>query len=300
MWFLVALVGYLLLAITFVLDKRVLSKEVPNSVVYTFYSTVFLLLTLLLYPFGATLLSTPTDWLWAISSGVSFGLALWTIFIALMKGEASHINPFNGAIITIATYGIASVLLGETLTQVQLVGVGILVVATLLLSFEITKEGRVFHMGYLWAAISGVLFGFSHVAAKIIYESYPFITGLVWTRASIGLVGLALLLSPAVWKSFRPQKKRKKGQAKNTILLVGTAKTLGIASALVLQYAMFLGSVTLVNALSGMQYVFMFIIIFTLTKIAPKLFSEFFTKQELVVQIVALVLVSIGSALFVI
>ena len=39
MWFLVAFIGYFLLAVVVILDKFILTKSVSKPVVYTFYST---------------------------------------------------------------------------------------------------------------------------------------------------------------------------------------------------------------------------------------------------------------------
>ena len=68
MWLSFAFIGYFLLAITFVLDKFILTKSVANPLVYTFYSTVFLILAFLLAPFGLEMLGG-TDLLVALVSG---------------------------------------------------------------------------------------------------------------------------------------------------------------------------------------------------------------------------------------
>lgn len=304
MWFLVAFLGYFLLAVVVILDKFILTESVSKPIIYTFYSTIFMFGALLAWPFGVQLL-VGIDWLWAIISGVTFGLALWTMFIAMKKGEASHISPFNGAVITIATYLIASVFLGEVLTRLQIIGMIILVFASCLLSFEKSKEHNGFHIGFIWAAISGILFGISHVTAKYLYEIYPFITGFIWSRVFIGLVGLTTLFSSEVRKVFVPKKPsrlilvRKKAK-KNTLVLVVVDKILAVLAVVLIQYASALGSVSLVIALSGLQFMLLFVMIYVLTKFLPKLFNEFFTKQELEVELVATVLVAIGSVLFVI
>ena len=44
---------------------------------------------------------------------------------------------------------------------------------------------------------------------------------------------------------------------------------------------MSIGSVTIVGAMSGVQYVLMFIMIYLLTKFTPKIFKEYFTKHEI-------------------
>jgi len=62
---------------------------------------------------------------------------------------------------------------------------------------------------------------------------------------------------------------------------------------------MFIGSPTLVQALSGMQFVLMFVFIYILTKVLPRVFKEYFTRRELKMEFVAILLVLLGSALLV-
>lgn len=301
MWFLLSLLGYVLLAFAFILDKFILTKSVREPAVYAFYSTIFLFGVLLAWPFGVEFLATRFDWIMAVFSGVTFGFALWALYIAVKKGEATHINPFNGAIATAATFVLSSAFLAETLTGLQIAGVALLLFASFLLMFEKSLTRTGFHIGFLWAALSGVLFAVSHVSAKYLYEVYPFLTGFVWSRAAIGLVGLFLLAHPAVRRSFRRKSGgQSKHAAKRYVLSIVVAnKALGLAAVVLLQYAAAVGLVTLVVALSGLQYVLMFVLAYVLTKTAPGFFKEYFTKRELAVQVVAIILVAIGSAMFV-
>jgi drug/metabolite transporter (DMT)-like permease len=299
MWFLIAILGYFLLAVVFVLDKFILTKSVQSAAVYTFYSTIFMFGALFAYPLGVELLAG-NDWLVATLSGLTFGFGLWVMYIAVKIGETSHITPFVGAWITIATYAIASIFLGEQLTALQIAGMALLVMASLILSFERSRAFNGFHIGFVWAALAGILFAVSHTSAKYIYESYPFLTGFVWTRATTGLVGLFLLCSPAVLRTFRRKKKKAKTYAKRHVIqIVVSAKALGVFAVIALQYAIAAGSVTLVNAMGGIQYVLMFLMILFLTMFFPKVFKEYITRREKIVQSIALLLVAIGSALFV-
>lgn len=301
MWFLVATIGYTFLAIVFILDKLIVSKSLGKPVVYTFYSTIFMFGALFALPIIDFGILQGIDWLWAIFSGVSFGLGLWTIYIALKKGETTHISPFNGAMITVFIFLFASVFLSERLNTFQTIGIVVLVGASFLLSFEKSKKYNGFHVGFVWAIVSGLFFAISHVSAKYLYSLYPFWTAFIWTRAFTGIIGLVTLMSPAVWKSFIPQKENSKTYAKrHTVFMVIADKVLAIVSVICLQYAMAVGSVTLVNALVGMQYILMFLFVYLLTKFLPKFFKEYFTRREIVLQLVAIVLVVLGSVLFVI
>jgi len=305
LWFFIALLGYFLLAIVFVLDKLILTKSVERPVVYTFYSTIFMFGALLILPFGGGLLSG-IDWVWATVSGLGFGFGLWAMFTALKYGETSHISPFIGVIITVTTFALSYALFGERLGQLQIVGIVTLLFAGLLLSFEKTAGSqKKIYLGFVWAIIAGLLFAVSHVAAKHIYEVYDFITGFAWTRATTGIVGLVTLAFPCVIRSCsRGMKKKRKKEPKtyakrHALGIVVSDKVLGVVGVVLIQYAIAVGSVTLVNAMSGLQYVLMFLIILFSTKFFPKVFKEYFTKKEKSIQWIALCLVVVGSALFV-
>lgn len=306
-WFIIALIGYFLLALVFVLDKLILTKSLGKPVVYTFYSTIFMFGALLAWPFGVEMLRSVEHWVAALVSGVGFGFGMWAMFVAVKQGEASHINPFIGAMITMATYLFSSFFLSETLTPLQLWGMVVLVLASVLLSLEKSSSHKGFHRGFVWAILAGILFAASHVSAKYLYELYPFLTGFVWTRATTGLVGLICLLYPSVRRSFgRNQKNsaQKKDVPKtfgkrHVVSIVVSNKVLSVLGVVLIQWSIALGSVTLVNAMSGLQYVLMFVLILLLSKFAPKVLREYFTKKELAVQTVAIVLVVIGSAMFV-
>ncbi|PIR75646.1 MAG: hypothetical protein CO030_03400 [Candidatus Magasanikbacteria bacterium CG_4_9_14_0_2_um_filter_42_11] len=307
LWILLALGGYVALAIVFVLDKMILTKTLDNPVVYTFYSTIFMFAALLAFPFGVELLHG-IDWLWAIVSGLGFGFGLWAMFVAVKKGEASHINPFIGAIITIVIFVLASFFLGESLRMIEMGGIVVLAGATLLLAFFNEKGFVSLDSSFLWGIIAAVLFAISHVSAKYLYELYPFFTGFVWTRATTGIVGLVCLFFPSVRQTFHRTRHDSVALSKakdagfhgvRGVMLVVSDKVLGVVGVVLIQLAIAIGSVTLVNALVGIQYALMFVIIFLLTKFAPRILKETFSRREIAVQTVAMIFVILGSALFV-
>lgn len=301
-WFYVALVGYFILGLVFVLDKLILTKSVGKPVVYAFYSTIFLFGSFFAVPFGVKLLSIENLVLAGVSA-LFFGFAMWTQFVAVKEGEASHINPFNGAMITIFTFFLSYHFLAERLEMVHVVGVVILVVASLMLSLEKSRKNSGIHIGFFWAVVSGFFYGASHVAVKYLFDTTgDFLSVLVWSKGFVGFVGLFFLLFPSVRRAISFKKKRKKAKTlskRHAGAIVIVTKALSLVAVIMIQYAIAIGSVTLVGALSGLQYAFMFVLILLLTKFLPKIFKEYFTKQELKVQTIAIILVIIGSTFFV-
>lgn len=294
MWFVSALVGYSLLAAVFILDKRILTAELKHPVVYTFYSTVFLLAVgaaWLFVPF----ITDPVLLVLSLISGLAFGGALWLMFVALKKSEASHLDPFIGAVITLGTLAGADLWLSEGLTVQQIIGCAVLAAASFLLAREETAAHRGWHVGYVWGIVSGILFAISHLTAKAVYNNIDFWPAFVTTRFTIGVFGLLLLVAPAVWRSFAV--KKTKQTKRHPLTVVVLTKVLSLFANSAIQYAIALGSVAIVNALAGLQYALMFVGILILNAWRPGFFREYISRRELWLESAALVLVIVGVML---
>ena len=63
------------------------------------------------------------------------------------------------------------------------------------------------------------------------------------------------------------------------------------------QYAISLGSVSVVNALNGFQYALVIVFVAILSKWRPKIFREEYTRGEIFSEILAVVLIAVGLAL---
>lgn len=304
-WILIALIGYALLAATFVLDKYILSSTtIKRPSVYAFYSTIIMWGALVLLCFHYQALS-PTHIVFALFSGVTFGLGLLTLYCALKGGETTHVIPFNGAVVIAATYTFSSLFLREVLSSYQLFGLILLLLASVFLSYQETQRKHGYSSIYWWAVLSGILFGASHVMAKYIYTMYDFVPAFAWTRAGAGIVGLLLLLYTPVRRELRERmapstsRRKKKIHTPTSLMIVWINKISGIVAVVFIQYAAALGSVSLVQAMSGLQYALMFAGVYILTTFFPKIFKEYLTLRELAIQLVGLVLVILGSLLFI-
>jgi hypothetical protein len=124
---------------------------------------------------------------------------------------------------------------------------------------------------------------------------YPFLTVLVWNSIFIGMTGALFLFHPAVRASF----KKRTPRLKTPLGLIAADKVIVLLAALLVQYAIATGSVTIVGALSGLQFLFLFLLVLGLSRFFPRLFQEFVTPREIALQGAALLLASIGLALLV-
>ncbi len=299
-WIVIALVGYCLLAATFILDKHILSNTtIKHPSVYAFYSSIILFGALVLLLFQKESFPLSSIYI-GLFSGIGFGLGLLTLYRALKGGEASHVTPFNGAMVTLSTYTLSNIFLSETIALIQFLGIIFLAGASILLSYQETKKQKGYSASYLFAILSGIFFAVSHVSAKYLYTMHEFIPAFAWSRAGAGIVGLLLLFHPHVRRELRERfGTRKTTQAKKkpetSLLIVWITKVIGITAVILIQYAGALGSVTVVQAMSGLQYALMFAVIYILSKWFPKVFREYFSNRELAIQLAGIILVTIGS-----
>ena len=307
MWLLLSVIGYALLAVVAIMDKFLLSSAKVQPVLYTFYSTIFVLPLLLLVPFGVHFLNTPFDWAMAILSGLSFSVALWAMFLGFEKSAISHVGPLVGAATPLFVLLFSSLFLAEVLTSRQLLAAGFLILGSLIVSFERSDKFVGWHWGMLYGLLAGMLFATSHVSAKYIYAHYDFFSGFVWTRATTGILGLILLLHPIVYRSLfkstvLDKVKNKLLSArtkKDNIILVIINKVLGSGAVVIIQYAAAVGSVTLVNALNGLEFAILIVLVFLLSKFWPKIFKENYSTLVIIQESVAVLVIAIGLFLLV-
>lgn len=307
MWLILSIIGYAVLAVVGIMDKFLLSQAKLPAALYTFYSTIFVLPVLLLVPFGAGFLHSGFDWSLALISGATFALAMWTMFIGFEKSEISHIGPLIGAATPLFVLLFSYLFLSEILTGRELWAVGLLALGSLIVSFEKSKKHSGWHVGMLWGVLSGLLFAVSHVSAKYLYSQYGFLSGFVWTRAAIGLVGVFLFLHPVVYRtifhvSIWDKIKNKLAMfhsRKNNLILVVADKILGVVGVVLIQYAIAIGSVSLVNALGGLQYGFLIILVLLLSKFWPKKFKEDYAHGEIFQELLAVAIIIFGLILLV-
>ncbi|MFH1292345.1 MAG: EamA family transporter [bacterium] len=293
----IAVVGYIALAIVNIFDKFILTKAVPKPSVFVFYSTALVLPILLLVPFGAGFLSGSFDWIMAMIAGLFFVLALWAMYIGFQQSEVSHAGPLLGAGTAVFVLILGQIFLKEVLSAYQIIGILILIFGCLLISFEHSKKHNGLHMGMLWILLAGLCFAISHVASKYIYDVYEFFTGLVWTRGFMGVFGALLLFSPQVRKIFTGRPKKTNNSNLKQLVLVFSSRSLAILAVILIQYSIAVGSVTIVNALAGVQFAVLIIIIALLSKFAPRLFKENFVRGELIWELVSVLVIAVGLVL---
>ena len=296
MWLFVALLGNMMLATVGIIDKFILTKAVSKPIVFVFYTTIFVLPFFLLLPFGVKIPASQMDYLIFAVSGFCFSFGLWTMYIGFQKSEISHLGPLIGAAAPLFILFLSRIFLGEKLTTYTLLGAVILIIGSLVISFNQNTQQHGWHRGMIWGVFAGFLFAVSHVAAKYAYDLYGFYNGFIFTKLPIGVFGAALLFSPSVRAVFvRTEKTAVEKVASNKQLVLIVADiALGVVGSVLIQYAIALGSVSLVNALAGVQYAVLIVLVALISKFFPKILKETFTRNDIIQKVVAVSIISLG------
>ena len=125
----------------------------------------------------------------------------------------------------------------------------------------------------------------------------PFISAYAWTRMGGFLAAMGLLLFPSNWRVIFAKPKSSKKQAFG--LFLGTKIAAGI-SFLMIHYAVAIGSVAIVNALQGVQYAFLLLIVILLSIKFPKILKEELTKETVGQKILGIIFVGAGLVVLVV
>ncbi|MFH1161929.1 MAG: EamA family transporter [Candidatus Jorgensenbacteria bacterium] len=294
-WFSIATVAYLLNAGAALVDKVLLRRLVPHPAVYAFFVSVLGGVVVLAAPFVLQAAAANII-LASLGSGVLFTAALFLFYTALRKGETLRVVPLVGSATPVFVLALAWMMLGETLTAAQLVGLALVVLGTFFLARE-GSGGRMTARLVMEGSVAALLFAASHVAAKFVYLHHPFLSGLVW-RGIGGILGALLLLA------FSSNRRNIREALSHPVLSTGALFFVGQALAAVsfflVNYAFSLGPVTLVNALTGIQYAFLFAAVYTLSRFFPQVLHESHTPRTVAAKVVGILLVSGGiAALFI-
>ena len=308
-WILVTISAYFLGAFAVLLDKFLLgSKRIASSQTYAFYVGLFGIGALVLAPLGffyaSMRLSVPASGQIALSliSGIIYMGAIALLYEAIKKAQASRVTPVVFSVVPLATYLISFFLKSETLSSIQLGGAALLVVGGLLISFDLPlKLGKQkFFAGFDSASFSGLFFAVAYILFKFVYAQQLFFNGFIWTRLGMFVGALGLLLVPKWRKAIFESLLKVKKPAKENVHTGGifiTNKIMGGSSSIMLNYALSLGSATLVNSMISLQYVFVLGLIAVVAKKYPQIFGEKLFFWDWAQKIAAILIIAGGMVL---
>ena len=296
-WVLISVIAYFLSGANSVIDKYLLHRSIPHPLVYTFYVGVFSVFSVILAPFGFDWPGTE-QFLWAIGVGIIFLAALAAFFIALKADEASRIVALVGGttpgfilVLSIFIFGIAP-------TWQELLALLFLVFGAVVISTRRNQKCSLIELhkhecvqSTEVALLAALLFALFFVAAKFVFSNQEFVSGFVWTRIGSFLGALLLLFIPFVRRQIFHTTKTVRASVGALFI---ANKTLAGISFFMLNYAIALGNIALVNALEGLKYLFILILALIITRKLPAVLAEEITPFVLVQKVVAVAAIAAG------
>ena len=299
-WLLIVLTGHLLNSLAFLTNKFLLNKGIPSPYVYAALTGLLGGAAVVLIPFGFTVPGAPEIWR-ALAAGATFILALIFFYAALKANEASRVVPLVGGFVPAFTFVLAYFYLAERLAGNQILAFAALVTGGVLITLDPASAKatagklRSKRYGYLWAIIAAFVFAVSFVLTKQVFIEQSFVSGFIWSRLGGFIFALLILLMPKErYAIFHPEKTK---QGKNIFALFIGGQIAGALGFVLVNYAISLASVSLVNAMQGVQYVFLLVAIAVLGRKFPKVLSEKLSGGVLAQKLVAIILISIGIGL---
>lgn len=293
-WLLAVIIGHLLNALSFVLDKVLLTKSIANPFAFTFYVGVLGLLVVVFIPFVDFFVPSPTALGIDIVAGALFSVALLFFFLALKGAEASRIVPYIGGAIPVFTLALEVPLLGVRLTMTQLVAFAVLVVGTVLIAVDRDqpKSGRIFSQHtWVYGLCAALAFAVSFVITKLAFNTQPFFNSFIWMRAGSLLFPLLFLLWPAHRAAIVDAVSIFRHRSGVWYVL---AQAFGGAGFVFVNYAISLTSVSVVNALQGVQYLFLLVLVLVGSLFVPRLLKENIGRRSLTTKISGMIIISVG------
>jgi len=267
-------------AVVSLIDKYIVSsKEVGNPIKLAFIISVLSLLSVFLFlfswiplPFDAFSIpaieniSKPTISviILVFGSAISFIAGLIALFKSFKLADASDVVPVVSSVNALVTLLLSFYVLNATIPSNFLWGFMFLVLGMFLVArFRFNKKQ------FILTVFSGTAFAIHYIVLKILFTITHFDSAFFWSRIGISIVALSLLFHPV----FRNKKKvtiadteKVKKDSKGYVLLVFNKVLAGIASLLLLK-AIALGDIAIIQALAGVQFLFLL------------LFSVFFGRK---------------------
>ena len=293
LWLLVIILAYLILAVTALIDNYLLLGP-PNPKSYAFYVGVLGIAVLILPPFEGFSVPPASQIILSILAGALFVLALFWYFTGLEYFEPSRIVPAVGGILPLFTFGLVYLFSkgGAVLGLKELFAFGLLVFGSILVTYE--KKKKISFRSFKISVLAAALFALAFILTKYVYLSQPFWSGFIWMRIGGFLAALCFLFFREVRKEIFQRKFTFK---KKTGALFLANQGMGAGGFILQNFAIALAGLAFlpfINALQGIQYVFLFLLIIFLTRRFPKISEEKFTKEIISQKIISIALIALG------
>jgi hypothetical protein len=316
-WLFVAISSYILLAVASLIDKFLLSGKLSNPKLYAFYVGIFSAGAFLFLPFGIWADPGLKILLIGAAAGAAQIYGCYFYLSALQRFEASRAVPVIGSMVPVFGFFLTFIVSGGTavLGLKELAGFLLLISGSWLIMSNGISISKASLGGVLSASF---LFATSVVLAKLVYMQLPsadglsatvisgidissflvFLRGFLLMAFGSVLAALTFLISGDVRKTVFGSRAQ---QASKPSLLFFFGQAMGGSAFLLQNFAVSLApqaSVPVINAMAGIQYVFILVFSLFLSVYLPKSFKEKLAPAAIIQKTIAILMIMAGLAIF--
>lgn len=299
-WFFIALIGPFMYALTNHIDKILLEKYFKEGGVGTiilFSSLLSVIALPFLFLADRTIFDVSGTKILALAIvGILNVLVLWFYLLALKNEEASVAVVFY-QLVPVFGYVLGYFILGEVLTQLQIIAIVTIIFGTTIISFEIDSENK-FHLrkktvlpmlaaAFFWA-LESVIF-------KAVALEENVWRSLFWEHLMLVLVGIIIFVSVRSYRTHFLSAIR--NNSKRILSLNVVNESLYILGNISFGFAYMLAPIALVLLTESFQPIFVLAIGIFLTIFFPKISIEKIQAKHLWQKIFAIIVTGIGTYL---
>ncbi|MEA3342763.1 MAG: EamA family transporter [archaeon] len=290
-WLIYTIITYFLWALTNVIDKSFLDKKFKRPFIYALFGGLFHLAVIILIPFVGFSMPALSNVIIGLFAGSLHLICLIIYFKALSHDDASIVVPL-GSITALMVLVLSFIFLGESLSEREFIAFFFFLSGGVLLSIKNSMFKKIqFTPALKYILISSFMFACTLILMKYTFNNVPFFEGFILLRMGTVLACVILL---AKKENRSPLKIQYNELALKPKLVFASNQIIGISGLFFLSLAISLGSVSLINAAQGTQYLFLFLLALICTRFLPKLFKEELNKEIIAKKAIAILLISIA------
>jgi len=287
-WLIIIISAYFLFALVSLGDKYLL-KGPPNPKIYAFYVGVLGILALLLAPFVGFSIPGILGILFCLLAGTMYVFAILGVYEGLEKFEASRIIPAIGGFTPLFIFGLIYLFSGgkEILGLKEIIAFILLILGSVFVTWNPLKKFSFKSLQI--SAVTAFLFALSFILTKYVYLILPFWTGFIWIRISAFLIALFFIFFKEVRKEIFS---KKSSFNKKTSAFFLFNQGVGAGAFILQNWAIALAGLaylSIISALQGVQYVFLFILTMLILK-------EGLSKKVILQKFFAIIIIGLGLA----
>lgn len=299
-WFFIALIGPLFYALTNHIDKILLEKYFKHSGIGTLMLFSSLLSAIALpffFIFDSAILNVDAKSILVLCIvGILNALVLFCYLIALKNEEVSVAVIFY-QLVPVFGYILGYFILGEILTNMQLIAMATIIVGMTIISFEIDIDNkfRLRHKTIIPMLAAAFFWALGSVLFKAVALEENLWRSLFWEHLMLVFIGIFIFI---FMRSYRKNFLLAIRDNSKAILSLNVLnESLYILGNVAFAYAYLLAPVGLVLLTESFQPVFVLIIGVLLTIFFPKLSTEKIGAKHMWPKIIAIIITGIGTYL---